>query len=81
MVNNIENVDLDIEMATEEEKTELEETRNRLWWKTLRLAGKTNLSALEKASEQNVKGLLDPMETLNRADDEFEGGENGSGEE
>jgi hypothetical protein len=78
MVTKIENVDLDIDMAIEEEKKELEEARNRLWWKTLRLVGKTNLAALDKASDQNVRGLLDPVESSTRVDDELERGDDGT---
>jgi hypothetical protein len=58
MIGEVEQIDLDIEMATEEEKKELEAKRMRAVWKTLRVASRTKLSMYDKISVQNLKPLL-----------------------
>lgn len=59
MVMQIETVELDMDFAGEEEKKELEATKNRLAWKTLRLAAKKNMASFNKVSQQNLKGLVE----------------------
>lgn len=70
MVREVEQIDLDIEMATEEEKKDLEAKRMRAVWKTLRVASKTKLSMFDKISVQNLKPLLGlEQESEGREDD------------
>jgi hypothetical protein len=70
MVHEVEQIDLDIEMATEEEKKDLEVKRMRAVWKTLRVASKTKLSMFDKISVQNLKPLLGfEQESEGREDD------------
>lgn len=75
MVKKIQNVELDMEMAKGEEAQELSATKTRLWWNTLRLASKTNIGSFDRATEQNVMGLLEPDPPENMQEDNLEGGE------
>ena len=75
MVREVEQIDLDIEMATEEEKKELETKRMRAVWKTLRVASKAKLSMFDKISVQNLKPLLGPEQESDQVQDQPEAGE------
>ena len=75
MVREVDQIDLDIDMATEEEKKELEAKRMRAVWKTLRVASKTKLSVFDKISVQNLKPLLGPEQEADQIQDQPEGGE------
>lgn len=70
MIHEVEQIDLDIEMATEEEKKDLEVKRMRAVWKTFRVASKTKSSTFDKISIQNLKPLLGlEQESEGREDD------------
>jgi hypothetical protein len=75
MVKKIQNVELDMEMADGEEAQELSAAKTRLWWNTLRLASKTNIGTFDRATEQNVMGLLEPDPPNYMEEDNLEGGE------
>jgi len=77
MVSKIQNVELDIDMADGEEARELDATKTRLWWNTLRLASRANVGCFDRASEQNVRGLLEPGSPGNAEEDNIEGGKIG----
>lgn len=71
MVREVEQIDLDIEMATEEEKKDLEVKRMRAVWKTLRVASKTKLSMFDKISVQNLNPLLGLEQESNGREDDL----------
>jgi THO complex subunit 1 len=55
LVQQVAGIELDLEMATEEEKQPLQESKASKTWKTLRIASRSNLSGFDKV--QNGTGL------------------------
>jgi THO complex subunit 1 len=55
LVQQVQEVELDLEMATDEEMRPLQESKSTKTWKTLRIASRSNLSGFDKV--QNGTGL------------------------
>lgn len=62
LVQNVETVELDLEMAMDDsEKKELEDAKASKTWRALRLAAKNKLSLLDKVEDgKNLMALIQP---------------------
>ncbi|KIW08110.1 uncharacterized protein PV09_01047 [Verruconis gallopava] len=80
LVRDVQNVDLDIDMAaTDEEKKDLEDQKMSKTWRALRLMSKTKLGLFDKVDDGNnlecfIQPKEDPMEVVEQAGDDGEGG-------
>jgi THO complex subunit 1 len=75
LIQQLAEVELDLEMATEEEKRPLQESKATKTWKTLRIASRSNLSGFDKV--QNGTGL----DGLVASAGNFPGSRKGDGQE